>query len=727
MAWKIKGRKSGAEQAAKPGAKPGAGQIGVRGRLFLSFAVIVALSVATSGFAVVSFTQLGRTVDTITAERLPPITAALQLAQATEKVVALGPALAGAKTAEELQMRAGQLAEQRAKVQQLLGRVESMNVDRSDFETVQASIAELTGYFGALEKNVAERLKLGEATRAVIEAVLKADTESQKFVALLLNVLKSEFDTAAASLGTEGADAKAAVAKIEAAQRAIEPLKTIQDEARVIVSGIIEGSVVDDVKRIELVGMRVTLPLHTIKEMAGTLDERQSKYLLEQFKVLETAIAKETGVFEMRLRELALATAAQESIEKARVLTGELGAAVGRLVATQQAAIDGAAKASQTLVSGRTTLLAAIALAIVLSAVLIVWFYVGPQVVGRIKTLEAAMRRIAGGELETTIPAATTDEIGAMAGALVVFRDNAIQIREANERAIREQAEASEQRRQERMKIADEFEAQVRVVVDAVSTSSTQLQANANGMAATAEDASRQTAAVAAVSEETTANVSTVATSAEELSASIAEIARQVSESTKIAGQAVSEAERTNATVKGLSDAAQRIGDVVKLISEIAGQTNLLALNATIEAARAGEAGKGFAVVASEVKNLATQTAKATEEITTQINAIQSSTGSSVAAIAAIGTTIGRVNEIANSIAAAVEEQGAATQEIARNVQEAARGTSEVSANIAGVAQAASKTGTSAGEVLDAAGQLSQQAETLRGAVDQFLGRIRAG
>jgi methyl-accepting chemotaxis protein len=712
----------------KSDAKQEAGRIGVRGRLFLSFAVIVALAVATSGFAVLSFTQLGRTVDTITTERLPPITAALQLAQATEKVVALGPALAGAKNANELKTRGSQLAEQKAKVQELLQRIETMNVDPTDFEMVQASIAELTAHFGAIEKNVAERLNLEQGTRDMVEAVLKADTEIQKFVALLMNVTKSEFDTAVSSLETVDAKGiKTAIAAIAVTQSALAPLKGIQEEARGLVTSIIEGSVIDETQRIELLGMRVLLPVHTIKDLAGQLDERQSKYLLEQTKFLEAATEKETGVFTMRLRALSLDASAQSSIEKARVLTGQLTDAVDRLVATQQTAVERAAGATQSLVSGRTMLLTIIALLIVVSAVLIVWFYVGPQVVGRLKSLEGAMRRIAGGELDATIPAATGDEIGAMAGALVVFRDNAVQIREANERAIREQAEASEERRRERLKIADEFEAQVRSVVDAVSTSSTKLQTNANGMSSTAEDAARQTAAVAAVSEETTANVSTVATSAEQLSASISEIARQVAESTKIAGQAVSEAERTNATVKGLSDAAQRIGDVVKLISAIAGQTNLLALNATIEAARAGEAGKGFAVVASEVKSLATQTAKATEEITTQINAIQTSTGSSVAAIAAIGTTIGRVNEIANSIAAAVEEQGAATQEIARNVQEAARGTSEVSANISGVAQAASKTGTSAGEVLDAAEQLSKQAETLRGSVDQFLGRIRAG
>ncbi|HEX2112871.1 MAG TPA: methyl-accepting chemotaxis protein [Alphaproteobacteria bacterium] len=718
MAAIINGRAASAKGSA----------IGVRGRLFLAFAVIVALAMAASGFAVVSFIQLGGTVRTITTERLPPITAALQLAQATEKVVALGPALAGARDTAELASRSAQLADQSAKVSELLSRIEAMGVDRAEYEGVKKAIMELTTGLGSLEQNVSQRLSILDRSKGVVETVIKADGEIQKFISLLLNVNKSELEAALGGLfAGDAAVRKEAAGKVEQTQRTAEPLRTIQDEMRSVVSAIVEGSVITDLQRIDILSMRVALPIHAVKEQAKELDERQSAYIAQQLGIIETATAKETGIFALRQRELALAEEAKKVVETARVQTGELSTAVERLVTSQQDAVARASEASEKLVSGRTLLLVGLTLAIVLGAVLIVWFYVGPQVAGRIKTLETAMRRIAGGELETKIPEAGGDEIGAMAGALVVFRDNAIQIREANERALREQEEASEQRRRERLKIAEEFEAQVRGVVEAVSTSSTQLQSNADGLAATAADASQKTAAVAAVSEETTANVSTVATSAEQLSASIAEIARQVAESTKIAGQAVTEAERTNATVKGLADAAQKIGDVVKLISDIAGQTNLLALNATIEAARAGEAGKGFAVVAAEVKNLATQTAKATDEITAQINAIQSTTGSSVAAIAAIGTTINRVNEIANSIAAAVEEQGAATQEIARNVQEAARGTSEVSANVAGVAEAASKTGTSAGQVLEAAQHLSKQAETLRGAVDQFLGRIRVG
>jgi methyl-accepting chemotaxis protein len=702
--------------------------IGVRGRLLLAFSLIGALAMAASGFAVVSFIQLGGTVHAITAERLPPITAALQLAQATEKIVALGPALAGAADTTDLATRSAQLADQSAKVGDLLSRIKEMGIDEAEFAAVRSAIVELTTGLGTLEQNVSQRLDIARRSKDIVETVIKADGEIQKFIGLLLNVNKSEFESALGAMASADAAArKEASGKIEGIQRAAEPLKSVQEEMRNIVSAIIEGSVTSDAPRIDILAMRVGLPLHTIKEQTKTLEERQSSYLQQQVAIIEAATAKDSGIFGLRQRELSLAASAKDAIEKARVQTGELSVAVDRLVASQQEAIGGAAESSENLVSGRTVLLLCLTAMIVLGAALIVVMYVGPQVAGRIKTLESAMRAIAQGDLETKIPAAGGDEIGGMADALVVFRDNAVQIREANERAVREQAEASEQRRHERLKIADEFEAQVRGVVEAVSSSSTQLQSNADGLAATAADASRQTAAVASVSEETTANVSTVATSAEELSSSIAEIARQVAESTKIAGQAVTEAERTNATVKGLSEAAQKIGDVVKLISDIASQTNLLALNATIEAARAGEAGKGFAVVASEVKNLATQTGKATDEITAQINAIQSTTGSSVEAIAAIGQTISRVNEIANSIAAAVEQQGAATQEIARNVQEAARGTSEVSSNVAGVAEAAKKTGTGAGQVLDAAQHLSEQAETLRGAVDQFLGRIRAG
>jgi len=274
--------------------------------------------------------------------------------------------------------------------------------------------------------------------------------------------------------------------------------------------------------------------------------------------------------------------------------------------------------------------------------------------------------------------------------------------------------------------LADSLETTVKSVADKVSSSASDMRGAAEQMTVKAAQTSQQATTVAAASEQASVNVQTVASAAEELNASVEEIGRQVAASTKITTQAVAEADATNKQVEGLAMAAQRIGDVVKLISDIAGQTNLLALNATIEAARAGEAGKGFAVVASEVKNLANQTAKATEEIVAQITAIQSETKGAVAAIQHIGATIGNINEISTAIASAVEEQGAATREIARNVQEASAGTSEVSSNIGHVTQTARETGETAKLMQENSGALVDHSATLRGEVDDFLTRIRA-
>ena len=288
------------------------------------------------------------------------------------------------------------------------------------------------------------------------------------------------------------------------------------------------------------------------------------------------------------------------------------------------------------------------------------------------------------------------------------------------------EADKLNMQRQQFNALAGTFEKSVQTVVDDVSSSADSMKTTAQSMAAIAEATSRQAIAVAAASEEASTNVQTVAAAAEELSTSVSEISRQVTQSTRIADQAVEEVNRTTKSVQDLADAAQKIGEVVKLINAIAGQTNLLALNATIEAARAGEAGKGFAVVASEVKSLAKQTAKATEDIASQITAIQDAAGATVEAIKGIAATIGQTSEIATTIAAAVEEQGVATREIARNVQQASVGTAEVSKNIAGVTRAADDTGKAAAEVLSASETLSRQSDDLRSQVGGFVAQIRA-
>jgi methyl-accepting chemotaxis protein len=340
--------------------------------------------------------------------------------------------------------------------------------------------------------------------------------------------------------------------------------------------------------------------------------------------------------------------------------------------------------------------------------------------------LTKTMRDMAEGNYDLQVPATERrDELGDMAKAGEFFRGKLIEARELAGRQAAEQERQIERGKKMEAAVA-EFDKAITEVVESVSSAATELQATAQSLSATAEETSRQSTAVAAASEQTTQNVQTVASATEELSSSIKEISNQVAESTRIVGAAVSEANDTNAKVQGLADAAQKIGEVVSLINDIAGQTNLLALNATIEAARAGEAGKGFAVVASEVKALANQTAKATDEIASQVRAIQEATGSSAQAIQGITQTINRVNEISTTIASAVEEQGAATQEIARNVQQAASGTAEVSSNITGVTQASQQTSAGSTQVLGASSELAKNGVRLRTEVEGFLKSVRA-
>ncbi len=343
-----------------------------------------------------------------------------------------------------------------------------------------------------------------------------------------------------------------------------------------------------------------------------------------------------------------------------------------------------------------------------------------------VRSMTDVMTIMASGDFTIDIPSLhNTDEIGEMARAVEVFRKNGM---EANR--LKAEQEATQRRAAERAAKMDaltrKFENSVSSVVQTVSSQATQMEASAQSMSATAEETTKQAGAVAAASEESSANVQTVASATEELSSSISEISRQVSHSSKIAANAVSEANKANDMVQGLVGASQKIGDIVALINDIADQTNLLALNATIEAARAGEAGKGFAVVAAEVKNLATQTSRATEEIGAQITGVQGATQDAVRAIASIGKTIGEIDQIATTIAAAVEEQGAATQEIARNVEEAAKGTREVSSNIGGVTEAANGTGAAASQVLTASRALTGQSGHLRDVVQEFLAGVKA-
>ncbi|MGI6247096.1 MAG: methyl-accepting chemotaxis protein [Pseudochelatococcus sp.] len=389
------------------------------------------------------------------------------------------------------------------------------------------------------------------------------------------------------------------------------------------------------------------------------------------------------------------------------------------------AARDHAAKtreqAQQTFMVSVGLLAASIVVAVVL-VIILQWRVLTP-----LGTIRERMTVLAGGDLSVEVPYLTrTDEMGALAKTMAVFRGNL----QETERLRAEQADrdrqAAELRRADMRDLADRFDRAIGGIVEVVASAASELQASAHALSATAEDTQERSSAAAAASEQATANVGSVATATDEMSSSVAEIARQVNRSSEIAAKAVNEAGQTDDKVKSLAAAAEKIGSIVSLIDTIAGQTNLLALNATIEAARAGEAGKGFAVVASEVKTLADQTSRATAEIGEQVGAIQASTGEAAHAIGEIDVTIKEMNAISASIAVAVEEQAAATSEIARNIQEASVGAAQVSEAVTGVMTTAGEAHAAAEQVLAAASELSHQAEVLRKEVDGFLATVRA-
>jgi methyl-accepting chemotaxis protein len=379
--------------------------------------------------------------------------------------------------------------------------------------------------------------------------------------------------------------------------------------------------------------------------------------------------------------------------------------------------------------AARTNALRSLVLA---AAVILLLAGLGAFLLGRglsrpVAALTETMNRLSGGDTGIAIPGRDrADELGTMAKAVEVFRRNMLEAEQLRSDQTETEKRAATQRKADMRRMADAFEAAVGEIVGAVSTASTELEASATSMSRTAENTQRLSGVVTSASEDASANVQSVAGASEQMMASVTEIGRQVQESNRIAGEAVAQAQNTDARIAELSKAAERIGDVVSLITSIAEQTNLLALNATIEAARAGEAGRGFAVVAQEVKALAGQTAKATNEISSQIAGMQSATQESVTAIKEIGGTIGRVSEIASTIAAAVEEQGAATAEIARNIQQAAHGTTQVAVNIVDVNKGATESGAASAQMLTSARMLANESNRLKVELEKFLSTVRA-
>ncbi len=578
--------------------------------------------------------------------------------------------------------------------QAIIGEARKLFEDSEHLETILGATEEISAYRASFE----------EVTTLVAqrnELVDRLNTIGPNAERSLTSIMKSAFDDGDATAAYKAGETlrHLLLARLYSNRFLVDNLESSAERAREELQAF--ESAADD--------MLSELQSESRRASAGTVVELASDYKAAFSGVVDT-IFKRNGIISGQLDVIGPRVA--DNLEMVKLANKGVQDTIGPQTTEE---IDGAL--NTTKVVAALALLFGVALA----------FLIGRAISRPIVEMTDAMGRLAEGDNEAEVPAqGRGDEIGRMAAAVQVFKDNAIEAeRMRQERALALQ-KSEEEKRQATLDLADSLENSVMGVVDGVAGAADEMKHTAETMSSTSEQTTSRATAVASASEQATVAAQTVASAAEELSQSIQEIARQVSDAKSVVANGKQQAESTNNTVKGLAEGAQKIGDVVDLINDIAAQTNLLALNATIEAARAGEAGKGFAVVASEVKSLATQTAKATEEISRQIGSMQTSTQQTVAEIEEVVGAMARINDMTTVVANSVEEQNSATQDIAENIQQTASGTQDVSANIVEVNSAAQMSSETAAQVVDVVGQLTRQSDTLREQLGSFLGRLRA-
>jgi methyl-accepting chemotaxis protein len=693
---------------------------GVRGSLFAAFAVIAGMAIVISAGAGIVLGHLGRSMTDLSGRDIPRLAASLQLAAQSTSLASQGPGLLASRTEEALAERAKKMKETQKVALEKLGEITELGADKAVVAALGETVKNIDDAIKSLDAAARERLEAAALHEKLYHELRKSQSAFVAAASPALIDAQTELNSIYAAANFSQDDATKS-------QRTADQLAEIVFGGNRMAFDMLAGLSATTGETLEVIEKEFRFAQSRVKSNLVLLPKTTAMNALREAgsKLLALADGK-TGVFKIRQKELDADDYGQLILEEARKLNLGLGISVKQLVDGVQTATDASTWQARQEISFATIAMLALGGLTLIGSGLFVWLYVGRSILRRIGLLQRSMQLLSNGDLDTEIyRTVQRDEIAAMADSLEVFRESMIKARALSADQDKDRVAKAERATRMEARII-EFEAAVRAALDGLQKSANSMQTTAERMSTTADQSSALVSAVASAAEQTSANVQTVSSGTEELSSSISEIGRQVVTSAEIAKKAVDEAGQTDATMQGLADNASRISVVVDLIQTIASQTNLLALNATIEAARAGDAGRGFAVVASEVKSLASQTAKATDEIRSQIASMQQVTTSAVSAIRNIGQTIAEINDVTTAIAAAVEEQGAATREIARNIQHAAGGTSEVSSNIVGVSTASAQAGTAAGEVLSASGTLRREADVLRSEIDAFLSNIRA-